>query len=61
MSDYRFRSTITGKLILQRQYTGLDRWSDKYYYWQDATTKDLEHYYRTLNELRRNINTAATS
>jgi len=55
MSEYRFRSTITGKLILQRRYTGRDRWGDKYY-WQDATTKDLEHYYRTINEPTQNDN-----
>lgn len=52
MKNYQFRTNWRGKLILQRQDYGRDRWGDKGYYWRDADAGDLKDYYAELCKLQ---------
>lgn len=62
MTNYQFRTNWRGKLILQRQLFARDLWGDRYYYWCDAATQDLQDYYQQLHEPKTNLrpNTQAT-
>jgi hypothetical protein len=53
MNNYQFRTNWRGKLILQRKFHARDKWGDKYYYWQDANTTDLKHYYEQLCQIQK--------
>lgn len=45
--DWRFRSTWLGTLVLQRR---IRHWCDSptghYYHWRDATTEDLNDFFK---------------
>lgn len=50
MNNYQFRTNWRGQLVLQRLNTYRNQFGDREYQWEDATTKDLKHYYQQLYE-----------
>ena len=62
MNDYRFRTTFTGLLVLQRRveyYNVGTRSRD--WAWRDAAAQDLAHYYKQLYDTHTTNTTPATA
>ncbi len=62
MKNYQFRTNWLGHLVLQRRVVvNIGSFGDREYYWCDADTTDLQHYYATLAAIAQLVNPVPTT